>query len=677
MAVRGFIRRPVAAALVLAVGATLVSVLAVVSPAQATVFANGAAITMPDPNCTDPDAATPYPSNIPVSGLSGTVSDVNVTLTGVTHPFQGDIEILLVSPAGGTHNLELLSDAGTGSFSNATITFDDSAGSQPPQNNPWAPGTYKPVNYTELSGADTFPSPAPAPSSNTTLAEAFDGINGNGTWSLYVIDDACPDGGSISGGWSLNITSAAAAVTSTALNSSLNPSRTGQSVTFNATVTSSGSPVTSGTVTFADGATTLAANVAVNGAGVATLTTSSLVEGNHLVKATYNGVAGFATSNDTVNQRVDNNTSQTGSTYCNTGPVTINDNGPSFPYPSNIFVAGASPYVVGVTVTLKNVTHTFDGDIEALLVGPAGQNLVLVSDAGTAAVSNLTVTLNDAAGSLLPVSGAWAAPNSTFSAKPTNYNELQPDTFPSPAPAPTAATTLSTFNATNPNGIWSLYVKDDGAPDTGSIAGGWCLNFTFDTTPPTVSIVQAAGQGDPTQHSTINFTATFSEAVTGFTGADVSFAGSGAGGTKAAAVTGGPAVYDVAVTGMATTAGTVVATIPAGRAFDLAGNGNTLSSGGDNSVAWQLDTTQATCSYKIVTSPGPAHIDFTVQDIGSGIASITFPTLSNIVSPVPVPAFTAGTNSSVLFTATKSDNSKRAQIAVVITDVGGNQSSCT
>ena len=661
--------------LALAVGCTMITVLAVAPPAAATVFSNAGVITVPDPNCTDPDTATPYPSNIVASGLSGTVSDVNVTLTGVTHPFEGDFDILLVSPAGGTRNLVLLSDAGTGSLSNATVTFDDSAASLAPQNSAWGPGTYKPSNYTEGSGPDPFPAPAPAPSSNTTLSSAFDGINGNGTWSLYILDDGCPDAGTIGGGWSLNITSVAAALTSTSIGSSLNPSRTGQSVTFTATVTSSGSPVTTGAVKFEDGATTLAASVAVNGSGVATFTTSALVERNHLVKATYIGNSTFATSNATVNQRVDNNTTQTGSTYCNTGAVAINDNGPSTPYPSNIFVSGASPSVVKVTATLKNVTHPYDGDIEALLVGPAGQNLVVVSDAGTAAVTNVTVNLDDAAAGSLPAAGSWGAPNSTITVKPTNYNELNPDSFPAPAPAPTAATALSTFNATNPNGTWSLYVKDDGLSDSGSIAGGWCLNFTFDTTPPTVSIVQAAGQADPTQHSPINFTATFSEAVTGFTGSDVAFTGSGSGGTKVATVTGGPSVYSVAVTGM-TTSGSVIATIPAGRAIDVGANGNTASSGGDNTVGWVLDTTAPACSYTIVPSPGTAHIDFTVTDVGSGIASITFPTLNNIVTPVPVPAFTAGTTSPISFTATKANNALKAQIAVVITDVAGVQASC-
>ena len=432
------------------------------------------------------------------------------------------------------------------------------------------------------------------------------------------------------------------------------------------------STVNSGTVTFTEGATTLAANVAVNASGQASFSKSNFAEGNHIVTATYNGNGTFATSSGTVNQRVNNATTVTGTSYCNTGPITITDNGPSFPYPSNIFITGAPTLVQKVTVTLKNVTHPFDGDIEALLVGPAGQNLVTISDAGTAAISNLTVTFDDAAAGLLPQAGAWAAANSTFSAKPTNYTELVADTFPAPAPTPSAATALATFNATNPNGTWQLYVKDDAAPDAGTIAGGWCLNFTFDTTAPTVSIVQAAGQPDPDSTSPINFTATFSEPVSGFSGGDVSFTGSTAGGTKTANVTGGPTIYNVEVTGM-TTFGTVVATIPAGGASDPSGNSNTASSGGDNTVTW--DATVPTCSYLIVAGP-PKRIDFTVQDAGTGLATVVATTANNIVLPVPIPSFTTGRTTPLAFSATKADQTKAAQIAIVMTDVAGNQASC-
>ncbi|MGI8808137.1 MAG: beta strand repeat-containing protein [Acidimicrobiales bacterium] len=643
-------RRPTthyAGAVLLTLACTAAALLASVAPAVAETFSNATTITMPDPDCTGPHKANPYPSNISVSGLTGTVSDVNVTLNGVTHAFQGDIEVLLASPVSG-RNLTVLSDAGTGALNNASLTFDDSAASMAPQNVAWAPGTYKPSNYTELSGADPFPAPAPTPSSFSTLDEAFDGIAPNGTWSLYVLDDACPDAGSISGGWTLTITTVSGAGTSTSVTSSLNPSRTGQSVTFTATVTSAGNPVTTGTVTFKDGATILAANQALNGSGQATFTTNSLAEGNHVITATYNGTASFNTSSGTVDQRVDNNSTVTGDQYCNPGPIAINDNGPATPYPSNIFVSGAPTSLGKVTVTLKNISHTFAGDIEALLVGPAGQNLVIASDASTQPVSNVTVTFDDAASSQLPVTAAWAPAGSTISAKPTNHTELVADTFPAPAPPPSAATTLDTFNATNANGTWSLYVKDDGAPDIGSIAGGWCLNLTGDTTPPTVTINQAAGQAGTTGVAPINFTATFSEAVTGFTGSDVVFTGSTAGGTKTATVTGGPTIYNVEVTGM-TTPGTVVASIPAGAAVDLGGNANTASTSTDNSVTWNPTTFSIDDITRAEGDAGTQVFSFTITRSGdtSAAASVDWSTLDG--SAVAPSDYTAVGNTTVNF----------------------------
>ena len=81
--------------------------------------------------------------------------------------------------------------------------------------------------------------------------------------------------------------------TSTAVVSSLNPSNFGQSVTFTATVTGS---TPTGTIQFKDGATNLGGPVAMNGAGVATLTTSALTVASHPITAVYSGDANNATS---------------------------------------------------------------------------------------------------------------------------------------------------------------------------------------------------------------------------------------------------------------------------------------------------------------------------------------------------------------------------------------------
>src|SRR5437870_5653033 len=130
-----------------------------------------------------------------------------------------------------------------------------------------------------------------------------------------------------------------------------------------------------------------------------------------------------------------------------------------------------------------------------------------------------------------------------------------------------------------------------GNANTASTSTDSSVSFTpADSTPPPVTINQASGQADPTNSSPINFSAVFSEPVSGFTGAAVTLSGT-AGGTKTVTVSGGPSTYTVAVSGMSS-AGTVIASIPAGVARDAAGNANTASTSTDNSVTFTpADTT--------------------------------------------------------------------------------------
>ncbi|HEX3720205.1 MAG TPA: proprotein convertase P-domain-containing protein [Verrucomicrobiae bacterium] len=143
--------------------------------------------------------ATPYPSQIQVSGVSGLVSKATVTLNGFSHTFPHDVNVMLANPSG--QELYLMSHVGGAySVSNLTLTFDDSATQNLPTNQLFA-GIFLPTAFSPLN-----PLPGvPAASSAANLA-FFNGSNPNGDWSLYVFDDTQGNSGVISGGWSLGLT---------------------------------------------------------------------------------------------------------------------------------------------------------------------------------------------------------------------------------------------------------------------------------------------------------------------------------------------------------------------------------------------------------------------------------------------------------------------------------------
>jgi hypothetical protein len=76
--------------------------------------------------------------------------------------------------------------------------------------------------------------------------------------------------------------------TTTSLTSSANPSRSGQPVTFTATVLAGGMPATSGTVSFTRGNQVLG-TAPLGGDGTATLTVATLPVGSGRIQAVFNG----------------------------------------------------------------------------------------------------------------------------------------------------------------------------------------------------------------------------------------------------------------------------------------------------------------------------------------------------------------------------------------------------
>lgn len=154
-----------------------------------------------------------YPAHFIVTGMTGGALDVDLTLNFGTrvatstvvggpddfaareHTFAGDLEIPLVGPTGAT--CFLMSDAGSSNNLRGRYVFDDEALAMIPStlvggtDDPVPNGSYKPSAYTPT---ETFFAPAPAPPYGTSLS-VFDGLDPNGTWQLFILDDAGGDWG--------------------------------------------------------------------------------------------------------------------------------------------------------------------------------------------------------------------------------------------------------------------------------------------------------------------------------------------------------------------------------------------------------------------------------------------------------------------------------------------------
>ena len=119
----------------------------------------------------------PYPLTIDVHGIRD-VTDVNVSLHGLSHTWSSDLEIYLRGPYP-SQRVWLMRDEGGGAdWVDNDLTFDDSA-----------------------STGD------PSPGSNQTIRpngslSYFNGRDPNGAWRLYIRDAAYYDIGSLEG-WSL------------------------------------------------------------------------------------------------------------------------------------------------------------------------------------------------------------------------------------------------------------------------------------------------------------------------------------------------------------------------------------------------------------------------------------------------------------------------------------------
>jgi subtilisin-like proprotein convertase family protein len=150
----------------------------------------------------DDSASAPYGNSVTVSGSTRPVTDLNLTLAGFGHEYPDDVIVMLVGPRG--QKAVVMADVGgSGTVTDLNLTLDDEAAAALPDETDLASGSFRPADYDT---ATAFPAPAPASTGAGSALSVFDGTDPNGTWQLFVADDAGSDVGSISRGWSLQIT---------------------------------------------------------------------------------------------------------------------------------------------------------------------------------------------------------------------------------------------------------------------------------------------------------------------------------------------------------------------------------------------------------------------------------------------------------------------------------------
>ena len=165
-------------------------------------------------------------------------------------------------------------------------------------------------------------------------------------------------------------------------------------------------------------------------------------------------------------------------TGSNPAAIAIPEQGPGVPARSPITVKPGFGKVTDVDVTLNGLNHTCPADLLVTLVGPGGQAVNLMDEAGDCDTPDVpaVLTFDDEAAGLLP--GA-AVVSGTY--KPTDT--VTPD----PAPA------LSVFDGLAASGTWELVVVDKYGGDLGYITG-WSIEIDYnDTTVPTGSVTVNAG----------------------------------------------------------------------------------------------------------------------------------------------------------------------------------------
>jgi hypothetical protein len=284
--------------------------------------------------------------------------------------------------------------------------------------------------------------------------------------------------------------------TATAVGPSENPSVYGKIVTFTATVTSGGSPVTSGTVTFQEGSTILASGVSLNASGQANFSISSLIVGTHTITAYYSGAGSFPASSGSVAQMV------------NPAPLAVTANAASKLYgqANPAFAASYSGFVNSDTASSLSGTlalstpATMGSPVGNYAITPSGltsSNYAITFMAGTLTITPAPLTIT--AESKTKVYGA-ALPTLTAS-----YSGFVNGDTPASLTTPVTLTTTATTASHVAGSPYSISAS--GAQDSNYTISYVAGNLTVTSAPLTITVdAKTKLYGAPIPTLTVSYT---------------------------------------------------------------------------------------------------------------------------------------------------------------------------
>jgi hypothetical protein len=304
------------------------------------------------------------------------------------------------------------------------------------------------------------------------------------------------------------------ASTTTALTSSLNPSKAGTSVTFMAAVTSATPGTISGSVSFYDGTKLLDTPITMTG-NLANLTISNLAQGTHTITAQYNGNANYATSTSSAVSQVVNAAGTAATTTSLTSSLNPSTVGAAVAFTATVTsttpgtISGSVSFFDGAKMLDTPITMT--GNIATLTISnfAQGTHTITAQYNGNANYATSTST------AVMQVvnAGSTTATSTTLSASSTNAPSGTNITFSATVAASTSSSAPATARrllaAQSAPAVTGTVTFFDGATQlgTGSVGTGGVATYQNSTLAVGAHSITAQYDGDT------NYSASTSPAV--------------------------------------------------------------------------------------------------------------------------------------------------------------------